>query len=60
MPNLFSFRPVEIYGCVLASISGLTRIEIGASRLSSHATSEMRSSSEIDSTLKHLIPNSNA
>jgi hypothetical protein len=30
MPNLFSLRPVEMYGWVPASTSGLTRSEIGA------------------------------
>ncbi|VVN48507.1 hypothetical protein PS662_06117 [Pseudomonas fluorescens] len=60
MPNLFSLRPVEMYGCVPASTSGFTRNEIGARTPSSAATTCRRSSSSVDSTLKQCTPTSSA
>ena len=56
MPNLLPLRPVEIYGCVLGSTSGLTRKEIGAITPSSEDTSFKRVNSGMDSRLKHLTP----
>ena len=56
MPNLLSLRPVEMYGWVLASTSGLTRSDTGA-RLPSFAGDLFkRSSSASDSTLKQRMP----
>ncbi|MNN37537.1 hypothetical protein D3C81_1514890 [compost metagenome] len=52
MPNLLPFRPVEMYGWVLASTSGLMRSDTRARLPTRPATSFRRSSSGIDSTLK--------
>ena len=41
-PNLFSFSPVEIYGCVLASMSGFTRILMRAGLPSCFAIASKR------------------
>ena len=60
MPNLFSDLPVEIFLWVLASTSGLMRIEIGARVPLEIATSESASSSGSDSTLKQRMPLSSA
>ena len=37
IPNLFSFMPVAMYGCVFASIAGFTLIAILALSFSSEA-----------------------
>ena len=60
MPNLFSLRPVEIYGWVSALTSGFTLIEIGATWELLTAISLMRNSSASDSILKQWIPASKA
>ena len=60
MPNLLAFRPVEIYGWVLASTSGLMRSETGAVLPSRCATALILSNSGRLSTLKHLMPAFNA
>lgn len=59
-PNLFSLSPVEIYGWVPASTSGLMRIDTGAVFPSSPAISANCLSSDSDSILKQRIPLSNA
>ncbi len=56
MPNLLPFRPVEIYGCVFGSTSGLTRKEMGAFIPRLAATSLSLDNSGIDSRLKHFTP----
>src|SRR4029079_18364811 len=55
-PNLLPRRPVEMYGCVLASTSGLTRRLIGARRPSATATDDSAINSESLSTLKQRTP----
>ena len=60
MPNLFSALPVVILAWVLASTSGLTRIETGATAPRAAAIREIWSSSGSDSTLKQRMPLSRA
>src|SRR3546814_3874664 len=43
-PNLLFFRPVEMYGCVLASTSGLTRSAMRARLFISRAVASTSSS----------------
>ena len=60
IPNLLVFNPVDIYGWVLGSMSGLTRIEIFALTPTSFETLLIATSSSNDSTLKKHIPKSSA
>ena len=53
---MLDFKPVEIYGWVLGSISGLTLKEIFATLLILAANKLIFSSSSWDSTLKNKIP----
>ena len=55
MPNLFSFKPVEIYGWVFGSTSGFTRNDTGADFPTLFAISFNLYNSLFDSTLKHLM-----
>ncbi len=52
-PNLFCLSPVEMYGWVCGSTSGLTRNEIRARLFESRAMPSSTSSSSALSTLKH-------
>ena len=49
-----------MYGCVRASMSGLTRSDTGARFPAARASDASRSSSCADSTLKHPTPASSA
>ena len=51
IPNLFSDNPVEMYGCVCASTSGLTRIATRATFFISPAIAFISSNSSSDSAL---------
>ncbi len=60
MPNLFSLRPVVIFSCVPASMSGFTRIVMSAFTPSWPATELSVSSSAELSTLIWPMPASSA
>ena len=55
-PNLLSRRPVEMYGCDRASMSGLTRSDTRTVRPAAAAAAEMRSISASLSALNSPMP----
>ena len=59
-PNLLMCRPVEIWGCVPASMSGLTRSATLARTPLALAARSMRSSSPADSALMAFNPSCTA